>query len=117
MACTVCEPQHCDREKESKMAKCMLLWELDQTKIAEDPKARATAWNQLVGMVKQDLEKGITKDWGAILGQMGGYMVVEGAELDIAMMVQQYTPFVKFTTHPIMDVKGVEDMLRAMTDV
>jgi hypothetical protein len=48
----------------------------------------------LMEMVKQDIKKGITKDWGAFVGEMNGYSVLEGTELEILSQVQQYTPFV-----------------------
>jgi len=97
------------------MSKYILFWEMDNTKIPEDPKARATAWNQLLGAVKKDLETGITKDWGAFIGENAGYSIVDGDELDIAMLMQQYIPYATFTTHPYLTASETEEMLRKLS--
>jgi hypothetical protein len=47
------------------MGKYLVLWEVDQTKIPIDPKERGEGWSLLMALVRQDIEKGITKDWGA----------------------------------------------------
>ena len=47
------------------MGKYLVLWEVDQTKIPIDPKERGAGWSFLMAMIRQDIEKGITKDWGA----------------------------------------------------
>jgi hypothetical protein len=98
------------------MARFLLNWELDQNKIPEDPKTRATAWGQLIGMIKQDIEKGMLKDWGAITGQMNGFTIFEGTETDVLTFVQQYTPWVRFTTHPIVNVREIEEMIRNLSE-
>lgn len=46
-----------------------MLWEVDQTKIPIDPKERGEGWSFLMAMVRQDIEKGLTKEWGAFLGE------------------------------------------------
>jgi len=97
------------------MARLMLFWELDVNRIPEDPKTRATAWNQLLGAVKQDMEQGIMKQWGAFIGENAGYCVVEGNEIDISALLQRYVPHAKFKTHPVLTVHETEDMLRKLT--
>ena len=97
------------------MGKYLYLWEIDRTKIPVDPKERGVGFNMLMEMVKQDIKKGITKDWGAFVGEFNGYSVVEGTEVEILKQVQQYTPFVYFKTYPIASVTQVEEMLKALT--
>ena len=97
------------------MARYLLLWNLDPARIPVDPKERAAGWSGLVGMVKQDLEKGISKDWGANIGEGKGYCIVEGTEIEISILVQQYSPYVRFETHPIMSVSKIEEMLKALS--
>ena len=97
------------------MAKYLLLWEIDRTRIPVDPKERGAAWMVLVNMVKQDMEKGLTKDWGSFTGETNGYTVVEGTELEIMMLTTQYSPYVAFTVHPVTSVSQVEQLLAAMS--
>jgi hypothetical protein len=97
------------------MGKYLLLWEIDRTKVPVSPKERGVGFNMLLEMVKQDIKKGITKDWGAFVGELRGYSVVEGTEVEILNQIQRYTPFVYFKVHPIASVAQVEEMITALT--
>jgi len=97
------------------MGKYLLLWEVDRTKVPVNPKDRGVGFEMLLEIVKQDIKKGITKDWGAFVGELYGYSVAEGTEVDILNMVQQYSPFVHFKVHPIASVTQVAEMIKAMT--
>ena len=79
------------------------------------PEERGVGWNILLEIVKQDIKKGITKDWGAFVGELYGYAVLEGTEVEVMNMVQQYSPFVFFKVHPIASVIQAEEMIKAMT--
>jgi hypothetical protein len=96
------------------MPRYLLLWKIDNTRIPIEAKERAMGWSMLTAMVKQDMEKGLTKDWGATIGEGTGYAIVEGNEMDVALMVQQYAPYVQFEVKPIMSVKQIDEMLKAM---
>ena len=97
------------------MAKYLLLWEIDATKIPVSPKERGGGWNLLMGMVKQDIKKGLNKDWGAFVGEINGYAVLEGTEVEIMNALQQYVPFVHFKVHPVASVSQVDEMIKALT--
>lgn len=97
------------------MGKYLMLWEVDTTRLPVSPKERGAGWNALMGMVKQDIKKGITKDWGAFVGELRGYAVNEGSELEVLNAAQQYSPFVHFKVHPIASLSQVEEMIKTMT--
>ncbi len=80
-----------------------------------DPKERGTEWGALLGMVKQDMEKGISKDWGVFVGERYGYAIAEGTELEVMTMLQQYVPFVSFKVHPVATVSQAEEMIKGLT--
>jgi hypothetical protein len=67
-----------------------------------------------MGMVKKDLEKGMSKDWGASIEEGSGYAIAEGSETEVSIMVQQYSPCVQFETHPIMFASQIDEMLKAI---
>ena len=96
------------------MGKYLYLWEIDRTKIPVDPKERGTGFSMLMEMVKQDIKKGITKDWGVFAGEHNGYSVVEGTEVEIMNQLQQFVPFIRFKVHPIASVSQVEEMIKAL---
>jgi len=97
------------------MGKYLYLWEIDRTKVPIDPKERGFGFNMLMEMVKEDIKKGITKDWGVFVGEHSGYSIVEGTEVELMKQIQQYTPFVYFKVHPIGSIAQVEEMIKAMT--
>jgi hypothetical protein len=97
------------------MGKYLVLWEVDQTKVPIAPQERGAGWSALMSMVKQDIEKGISKDWGAFVGELNGYAIAEGTELEVMNMLQQYVPFVLFEVHPIASVSQVEEMIKGLT--
>jgi len=97
------------------MGKYLLLWEVDQTRAPVSPQERGAGWGALIDMVKEDLKKGIMKDWGAFVGEINGYAVAEGTELEIGNMTERYVPWVIFRTHAIASVDQVDEIVKALT--
>ena len=97
------------------MGKYLILWEVDPTKIPVDPKERGEGWGLLMAMVEQDIEKGITKDWGSFVGENTGYAINEGTELEVMNTLQQYVPFCTFKVHPIASASQVKEMIKALS--
>ena len=97
------------------MGKYFMLWEVDQTKIPLDPKERGEGWSFLMAVVRQDIEKGLTKEWGAFLGETRGYSIIEGTELEVMTSLQQFVPFCKFEVHPAASESQVNEMIKALT--
>ncbi len=96
------------------MGKYLMLWEIDTTKLPVSPKERGAGWKALMEIVKQDMKKGITKDWGAFVGELRGYSIGEGSEVELMNTLQQFSPFVHFKVHPISSISQVEEMIRDM---
>ena len=98
------------------MGKYLVLWEVVQTQIPVDPKERGEGWGMLMAMIRQDIEKGITKDWGAFVGESNGYSINEGTELEVMSSLQQYVPFCTFKVLPVATESQVNDMIKALTE-
>jgi len=97
------------------MGKYLTLWEIDQTRVPISPQERGTGWAALMDMVKEDMKKGLIKDWGAFVGENRGYAVSEGTEVEIGNMAQRYVPWVIFKLHPVASVKQVDELIKALT--
>lgn len=97
------------------MGKYLVLWEVDQTKIPIDPKERGAAWGLLMALIRQDIEKGLTKDWGAFVGETNGYAINEGTELEVMLGLAQYVPFCIFKVYPIATEGHVLEMIKALS--
>jgi hypothetical protein len=96
------------------MARYLMLWELDRSRIPTDPKERAAAWTALTKMVKQDLAEGRAESWGSFIGGLKGYCLAQGDDVEIAAMVQKYTPYVYFQAFAVAGIETVETILRQM---
>lgn len=97
------------------MARYLALWEAHQAKIPVDPRERGAAWATLMIMVRQDIERGLTKSWGAFVGETAGYSVLEGTEVEIMNALQQYVPLIKFRVHPIASENQVNEMIKTLS--
>ena len=97
------------------MAKYLMLWKMDNARTPVDPKERGAQFQLLVAMVNQDIQKGMMKDWGGFVGETNGYAVVEGTEVEIGKMIQQYAPFITFKTHAVASLSQVDEVLKALS--
>jgi hypothetical protein len=102
-------------KRRSIMGKYLMIWTLNQALTPVDSKERGGGYQLLMTAVKQDIAKGLTKDWGNFVGEGSGYCVVEGSEVEINKMVQQYAPYVMFKTHPVASVEQVDEMLKSLS--
>jgi len=93
------------------MARYLLLWEIDPTKVPANPKERAALWGPMIQMVKQQIKNGTTKDWGVFAGGLKGFSVSEGDEMMLANNVQRYLPYVTFTAYPLISIEQMEEVI------
>jgi len=98
------------------MAKYLLLWELDTSKVPIDPKERGAAWSAMLDGVKQDIKEGVYIDWGSFLGENRGYMVYEGSEMELEKHLQQVVPFITFKVYRIMSVEQIAELAKSLTE-
>ena len=89
-------------------------WEVDQTKIPIDPKERGTGWAMLMAMVRQDHEKGLVKYWGGFIGELNGFVIYEGSEVEVLNAIQQYIPFCIFKAKPVASEDQINAMIKAL---
>jgi hypothetical protein len=93
------------------MGKYFMIWKIDENKVPISREERAAAWKPMIDMVKQGIEDGRIKEWGAFVGDMKGYSIAEGTEVEIASFNQNWVPFVSFEVHPVATVSDVEEMI------
>ena len=97
------------------MGRYLVLWEVEKTRMSTDPKKRAEGTALLMAMVKQDIEKGLVKEWGSVVGETRGFNLFEGSESDLATMVQPYLPFINFEVLPVLSFTEAEEVLKAFS--
>ena len=97
------------------MGRYLVLWELDSSRSPVDAKEIAAGWSLLTEMVKQDLKSGITKDYGAFVGETNGYSVLEGTEVEVSAGLAKYTPYLIFKVHAVASVAQVGEIIKKMS--
>jgi hypothetical protein len=97
------------------MGRYLSLWEIDQARLPVSPEERAAGWAALTNMVKEDMKKGIIKDWGSFVGELNGYAVAEGSEAEIGKMNVRYAPFVRFKVYAVASLHDVEQAIKSLS--
>ena len=98
------------------MAKYMVLWEVDTSKIPEDAKARKAGWLAAQELVVKKLNEGVLKEWGGFAGELGGYIIAEGSAVDLHALTSLWMPLVKFTTKEVITIHEVNKVTKALPE-
>lgn len=93
------------------MGKYLTLWEIDMSRIPEDPKAQLEFFEHIQKLCEEDLTSGPTKDFGMFLGGHSGYAIDEGTEEEVAMSSMKYCPFVKCIVHQAISADKVKEIM------
>jgi hypothetical protein len=104
------------QERRNIMPKYLMLWSLDKAYIPADSKERGGGWSLLMELVKQDLKKGVSKDWGLFPSEGAGYCILEGTNVEIMKTTEQYVPYVDFETYPIASVDEAHELVQALSE-
>ena len=97
------------------MGKYLVLWEIDQSRVPVDAKERGVAWGLFLEMVKQHLKSGTAKDWGAFVGEINGYSIHEGTEVEVGNELVRFAPYVSFKVYPISSVDQITEVIKSMS--
>lgn len=98
------------------MAKFLILWELDDSRAPLDAEERGTMWGAMVDMIKEDMASGGTTDWGCFVGETKGYTVAESDEVELAVGLQRFYPFVTFKVFPVMSIDQMTEVAHSLTE-
>ena len=96
------------------LGKYLILWEIDPSRLPVSRKERAGGWKALMNFIKEDMKSGKTLDWGAFVGEINGFSIMEGDDVEIGILLQRYSPFVNFKLHAIAGIEDVEKVIEGM---
>ncbi len=95
------------------MTKFLTLFELDKTRIPDSPEEQLQYFSMLRSMMKEDMKNGITRDFGAFVGGLKGFVIREGTEQEVEMEIMKYVKFTNYKTYPFLDIDQLEEMSKA----
>ena len=97
------------------MGRYLVLWEVDQSRAPVDAKERGGAFSLLMAMVRQDREAGMIKDWGTFVGEINGFAVYEGTEVEVGSALVKYVPYVSFKVHPLASESQTNEIIKSLS--
>jgi hypothetical protein len=95
------------------VTKFLTLYELDRSRIPDNPEEQLQYYAMLQSMIKEDMKNGKTIGFGEFVGGFKGYVIREGTELEIHMEISKYAKFTNHKTFAFLEVSDLEEMLKA----
>jgi hypothetical protein len=96
------------------MAKFIVFWEYDTTKLPETHEQQISLYNEQVNMLKGAFEKRNPQilDLGQFPGSYKGYLICEGTPQEIDFGLAEFTPYIKFDVYPILSLEQILENLK-----
>ncbi len=97
------------------MTKFLAIWEVDTSRVPDEPEERYESWTMMLNLVKKDMETGGKMDWGMFAGRLAGYSITEGTEQEISLELTKYVPYIKFKVYPVLSVDQVLENIKTLS--
>lgn len=99
------------------MGRYITLWKTDLNRVPEDPKEQIALFSKLIGMVREDIKNGITKEFAMFLDGNSGYTIEEGTEEEVAMCNMKYCPYIKSKVQQVMSIDQLEEIMKKLSQM
>ena len=96
------------------MARYLVRWELDESRLPDEPGKRKAAWLAAVNEVKNDIKSGLIKDWGSFVGVTAGFSVNEGTEEEVYGRLLKYIPLCRLKVYPLVSMEQGEQQIKKL---
>jgi hypothetical protein len=96
------------------MARYLALWEADNSRLPIDPKERGSDMLEALDYLRQEMKKGLIKDWGGFLGSTSGFTIYEGTEVEVGNSMQHFVPFYSYKIYPVTTLEQSEEATKAL---
>jgi len=96
------------------MAKYLILWETDRSRLPADPKETVAVLMKLTEGTKQAMKIGQLSDWGVYPSGFKGYVIAEGKAQDLNKMSLLFYPYITFTAQEVLTIDEGEKVLKSM---
>jgi hypothetical protein len=98
------------------MARYMILWEMDTSRMPEDTKAKKAQWLGFQDIVKKNVKEGVFKEWGQLAGGICGYCIFEGSAVELHTLTEQWIPYVKFKVGELLTIDEINEATKALPE-
>jgi hypothetical protein len=97
------------------MARYLALWEADNSRLPIDPKERGSHILEAINYLRQEMKKGLIKDWGSFVGTADGFIIYEGTEVEVNNSAVHFSPFYTFKVYPLSSLEQGEELGKALS--
>ncbi len=96
------------------MARYLALWEADNSRLPTDLKQRTSDSLEAISYLRQEMEKGLIKDWGSFVGVPNGFIIYEGTETEVNNSTLFFAPYYTFKVYPLSSLDQVEELYKSL---
>ena len=96
------------------MPKYFSLWEMDMSRVPNDPKERAAQTTQMIEMTKQWLKDNPGTEWGIFLGESRGYVMGGKTPEDVGKVALAFSPYVQNKVYQACSINEFEEIFKSM---
>ena len=96
------------------MGRFLALWEADDSRLSADPKERGAGYEEALKFLRQEMKKGLIKDWGGFVGTTSGFTIYEGTEVEVSNSMQHFVPFYSYKIYPVTTLEQSEEATKAL---
>ena len=97
------------------MARYLALWEADNSRLPIDPKERGSDMLEALNYLRQEVKKGLIKDWESFVGAPNGFIIYEGTEMEVNNSATHFSPFYTFKVYPLSSLEHLEELGKALS--
>ncbi len=95
------------------MTKHLLIWKVNENLWPTAPEVGLKLQLGMLQMVKEDISKGIHKEWGMSVNGSMGYAISELGEKELYASIMKFQPYIHFEVHAILSADEVVNILQA----
>ena len=92
------------------MGKYLVIWQFDADR-SFDPQKLGETIKSLFSLTKKFVQKNVIKDWGAFVGQTGGYAIIEATEREAGEIIKKFVKHVNYTSYRIASLAQMDDLV------
>jgi hypothetical protein len=98
------------------MPRYLSLWEIDPSKMPNDPKERLTLLKKMSDMTKKTLKEHPGSEWGAFVGENGGFSIssTSATPVELTAVSQMFLPYVQFKVHQVISSEEFDEVFKAL---
>ena len=94
------------------MTKNLIIWKVNPNLWPTAPEEGLKLQLGMMQMVKEDISKGVHKDWGMSINGSMGYAISELAEKELYATMMRFMPYIAFEIYPVLSADDVINILQ-----